>query len=121
MKPILPDGLISRAVREGLELREKLLADGMDIAEADRIVGEGLRAAWIQSTQRFTAGERIWHYYCQRCRDSGWIGVDPDVPRLQRLYGTDAAMIPDHRKCDPCPWQHKERESRQRQQRQADV
>lgn len=104
---LIPDGKISRAIREGLDLRGKLLADGMAEEEADRIVGQGLKAAWQDSTGEST---RAWFYYCDRCKDTGWIEVEPNWPRLRRLYGADAPRIPDFRKCDPCRWQNRQRE-----------
>ena len=85
MTAIIPDGIISRAVREAIELRGKLITGGMLEPEADRIVGEGLQAAWVQSTKRFTSGERIWSYYCTRCHDTGWIECLPDMARLRKL------------------------------------
>lgn len=105
--PIIPDGKISRAVREGLELRGKLLADGMDETEADRIVGQGLKAAWQDSVGNI---ERSWGFYCNQCQDTGWIEVAPDVQRLNRLYGANGAAHPFYKKCEPCRWQNRQRE-----------
>lgn len=110
--PLIPDGKISRAVRDGLELRTKLLADGMDETEADRIVGQGLKSAWADSIGQ---SGRFWGYYCDRCHDSGWYEIASDVERLNRLYGENGAAHPVYAKCDPCRWQTRERENRAEQ------
>lgn len=115
-KTLVPDGKISRAVREGLELREKMLADGMDELEVDRIVGKGLQAAWGDSIGQ---SGRFWGYYCNECKDTGWIETAPDVERIRRLYGEDGACHPFYLKCDPCRWQNSEREVRAKQKADA--
>lgn len=110
MKPsLIPDGKISRAVREGIALREKLLADGMDEQVADTIVGQGLKAAWSDSVGQ---SGRHWGYYCNTCRDTGWRMVPGDEERWKTLYGADAVCPDFARKCEPCNWQNRERELR---------
>jgi hypothetical protein len=110
MTPLIPDGKISRAIREGLILRKRLIADGLSPYEADQIVGQGLKGAWAH-------GERTepWHSVCERCKDSGWIIVKPsymEQKRLQRLYGDDPQHQDYMQACDPCRWREQEREKR---------
>ncbi len=105
MKTLIPDGKISRAVREGLELRAKLLADGVDEAEADRIVGQGLKGAWL-------GRDEPWHYFCEKCKDSGWIIVPPsywELQRLERMYGEHPQHQDYMQACDPCHWRERQR------------
>lgn len=113
IRSLVPDGKISRAVREGLTLRAKLLADGMEESEADEIIGQGLKGAWGNSIGQ---SGRVWHYYCERCKDTGWSEIAPDAERLDRLYGPGGAAHSAHVKCDPCPWQERERRQRDEQQ-----
>jgi hypothetical protein len=113
-KSLIPDGKISRAIREGLALRKRLLADGMPEAEVDAIVGQGLKGAWQDSTKR-VGDERDWTYRCGKCCDSGWIIVKPsymEQKRLARLYGDNASHQDYMQACDPCRWREDEREKR---------
>jgi hypothetical protein len=110
MKPLIPDGKISRAVAEGLKLRGELLAGGMAQEEADRIVGQGLKAAWA-------GRDEPWHYYCEKCTDTGWIIEPPGYAarqRLERLYGANAQAQDYMQACDPCHWRDKKRAERPR-------
>lgn len=109
-RALVPDGKISRAVRDGLALRDKFIADGMDETEINRIIGEGLKGAWQDSLGQ-QAG-RVWRYLCDCCKDTGWSEIAPDRERLDRLYGDGGAAHPAYVKCDPCPWQNRERERR---------
>ena len=113
----IPDGKITRAVREGLELRGKLLADGMSQEAADEIVGAGLKAVW-QSDRA-----EPWHYYCEKCKDSGMVIVRPSYTeqrRLVQMYGDDPAHQDYMAQCDPCHWRDRERGRRiEREQTQA--
>lgn len=114
-RPLIPDGKISRAVREGLILRKKLLDGGMDQAEADRIVGQGLKGAWQSGNER----TEPWHSLCRTCNDSGWIIVEPsyvEKQRLTRMYGDPSKCQSYMRACDPCPWREQEREKRQQRE-----
>jgi hypothetical protein len=113
MKTLVLDGKISRAVREGLELRQKLLVDGMPETEADRIIGQGLKAAWGDSIGQNTRSP--WAYYCYPCKDTGWIEIEPDRHRLRRLYGEGGHVPAFYRKCEPCHWQDRERDLRAKQ------
>lgn len=114
-KSLIPDGLISRAVREGLILRKQLLADGMAEAEADRIVGHALKKAWQTSVK--SEREDPWHYYCAHCKDTGWIIGPPSAQeqqRLQCLYGDNPQHQDYMTKCDPCRWIERERAQRRK-------
>lgn len=112
-KPLIPDGKISRAIREGLVLRAQLIRDGMDEVEVDRIVGQGLKGAWRQSTQ--SDRDEPWHSLCRKCNDSGWLIVEPsymEKQRLVRMYGPDPQYQSYMQACDPCLWREREREKR---------
>lgn len=114
-RPLVPDGKISRAVREGLILRKQLLADGVPEEEADRIVGQGLKGAWEHKTGRTDP----WHYYCDHCKDTGWRLTRPtyvEMQRLIRLYGEDPQYQPYYVKCEPCKYVDRQREERRQQQ-----
>lgn len=117
-KPILPDGVISRSVREGLKLRRQLLDDGTPEHEADRIVGQGLKAAWEHSTGRASDAEITGKYLCGKCFDSGWLIVQPSYlerKRLAHLYGDNPQHQDYMAKCEPCPWIDSERRKRREQ------
>lgn len=114
-RPLIPDGKISRAIREGLLLRKQMIADGTPIEEVDRVVGVALKRAWQDSVKSDRTDP--WRYYCSACKDTGWRHARPtyvEQQRLERLYGDD----PQHQgyvvKCDPCPWMEMEREKRRK-------
>ncbi len=113
-KSLIPDGKISRGVREGLAMRATLLKMGTPEADVDRQVGQVLKRAWQASLQ---STRTVWHYVCARCKDTGWVNVDPSVEELERLtslYGPG----PPHEgyviRCEPCLWNQREREKRRR-------
>lgn len=108
-RALIADGKITRAVKEGLETRARLIAEGTDEVDADRIVGESLRRAWGNSIGQ---DGREWRYYCERCKDTGWSEIAPDGARLDRLYGPGGASHPFYVKCEPCAWQNRERDRR---------
>lgn len=113
-RPLIPDGLISRAIREGIMLRRKLIDGGMSQADADQIVGQGLKAAWEQS-RKMDCAEDTGYYRCPKCHDSGWLIVKPsymEQKRIARLYGDDAKTQDYMQKCDPCAWLEHERAQR---------
>ena len=99
-------GPITRALTEAIALRKQLLADGVPEAEADQIVGKGLKA--VLGNPRANA----WHFYCDRCHDTGWVEVEPDAFRMERLYGPKGSAQPTYRKCEPCRYLEREREKR---------
>ncbi len=105
------DGPITRALKEGVKLRRQLLDGGMAEAEADRIVGQGLKAVLGNpNAERMT-------FLCHKCQDSGWLNVEPtewEMKRLVRLYGPNPQYQPYMQKCDPCRWIDQEREKRRR-------
>src|SRR3990167_3375911 len=102
-------GEITHALEDALELRKKLIADGTPVAEADYIVGQGLKAV-LGNTR-----EAPWRFYCEHCRDSGWITMTPsdaELERLTRLYGDPKQTQSYVVKCEPCKWLQLEREKR---------
>lgn len=112
--PVIPDGLISRAVRQGIAKRRELIDAGTPEPEADRIVGADLKAAWERSSKAPCEEERGF-YVCKACHDSGWIVVTPtyyEQIRLKRVYGENPQTQSHMRKCDPCPYLEREREKR---------
>lgn len=114
--PLIPDGLISRAVREGLARRKDLIAEGRTEAEADLLVGRDLKRAWEVSTKQPSAAEDTGHYLCGKCFDSGWIVTKPTYwtqITLKRMYGENPQSQDYMTKCDPCAWIESERRKRQ--------
>lgn len=102
------DGPITTAIRDAIKLRAQLLAGGTPEHEADRIVGEGLKAVLGHSRH-----ER-WRFYCDICQDRGWVNVPAEAERMTRVYGPNPQHQPVYRPCDPCRWRHREREQRRR-------
>jgi hypothetical protein len=103
------DGPITTAIRDAMKLRLKLLADGTPEHEADRICGQGLKAVLGNSRAE------PWRFLCERCKDSGWIDVDPsraELVRLIELYGPDPKYQGYVMACEPCRWRTREREKR---------
>ena len=106
------DGPITKALMEAVTLRRELLDSGTPKLEADRIVGEGLRA--LLANPRPEA----WRFYCPHCQDTGWITVEPsaeELVRLTRLYGENPQYQGYVVACEPCKWRTMEREKRRRQ------
>lgn len=106
------EGPITKALREAVELRRGLMADGTPEHEADHIVGQGLKAVLANPRPE------PWHFYCQRCRDTGWINVDPspqEHARIVAMYGDASHAAGYLSACDPCVWRQREREKRRQQ------
>ena len=102
-------GEITHALEDALDLRKKLIADGTPVAEANHIVGQGLKAV-LGNTR-----EAPWRFYCEHCRDTGWVNVLPsaeEVERLTRMYGWADKTMWYVVKCEPCKWMQMEREKR---------
>ena len=105
----LPDGKITRAVVAAIAKREKLVAEGMDVEVIDTLIGADLKAVWQASRNE------PWHYYCERCKDSGMIVVQPtyvEQKRLARLYGDNPQYQDYMQPCDPCHWRDMQRANR---------
>lgn len=103
------DGPITKAIRAAVALRQQLLADGMSESEADRICGQGLKGALGNSRAI------PWRFYCEKCRDSGWMHIEPsprEMERLLRLYGDKPDYQEYIQKCEPCAWIQKQRNER---------
>lgn len=118
-----PEGVISKAIREGLALRQQMLADGTPAAEVDRVVGQALKGAWECSTQQVSDADIRGFYRCGKCFDTGWINTEPSYmerQRLVRLYGDNPQYQGYLAKCDPCPWLDEERRKRRQLQGEAD-
>jgi hypothetical protein len=49
---------------EAMKLWDRMKAEGVSLEERRAVMERTLRAAWPQS--------RVWHYYCDRCDDTGW-------------------------------------------------
>lgn len=117
-KPLIPDGLISRAVREGLVKRKALIDAGRTEAEADLLVGQDLKRAWEVSSKQPSTADDTGKYLCGKCFDSGWIVTKPTYwtqIKLKRLYGENPQHQDYMTKCDPCAWIDSERRKRQEQ------
>lgn len=105
----MSEGPITKALMAAVDLRRKMLDDGMSAAEVDRIVGQGL--------QSVLGSQREWRFYCEHCRDTGWINVRPspeEEARLLRLYGSVDQAQGYVVKCEPCKWNQMQREQRRR-------
>lgn len=115
--PTRKEGPITKALKEGLKLRAQLIADGTPEREADRIVGQGLKAV-LQNPR-----PEPWHFLCERCRDTGFVNVEPSEDerrRLTRLYGPNPQTQGYVEKCEPCRWTQTEREKRRTRDEQED-
>lgn len=111
-KPAPKEGPITKALIEAVALRRQLLDDGTPAYEADRIVGQGLKAVLGNSRPE------TWRFYCPTCKDTGWVNVDPseqEQARLVRMYGENPQHAGYAVKCDPCKWTQMEREKRRKQ------
>ena len=108
--PTKKPGPITKALTEAIALRKQLLAGGMPEAEADAIVGKGLKA--VLGHPRANS----WRFYCDRCRDTGWVSVTPDIERMERLYGPKGGYQDTLRKCEPCRYLERERSLRRKRE-----
>lgn len=118
----IPDGKIHRAVAAAIKMRETLIADGMAEPEVDRVVGEGLKAAWTDSLGGSLPNEP-WYYVCEKCKDNGVIVVQPsymELKRLTRMYGENPQDQDYMAVCDPCAYRDRERTRRQQEQQRRD-
>lgn len=109
MKTVFPIGRMAPAILEAVKRREKLIASGTSESDASRIAGEDLRAAWGSDRTE------PWHYYCEKCCDSGMVVVKPtyfEMQRLIRLYGPNPVYQDYMAPCDPCSYREREREKR---------
>lgn len=98
--PRKPIGPFEAAVLAALEMRPTLIAD-VGEAEADRILGQGLKEAF----RSLGARREPWHYYCDDCGDTGWIVVPVDV---SRVYGPGSKSTEAIR-CTACKYWEKQR------------
>lgn len=115
VKPSKPaeDGPITKALMEAVAMRRQMLDAGHPPAYVDQEIGKGLKAL-LGNTR-----SEPWKFYCTRCRDTGWINVEPsdaEYARLTAMYGE----APEHAgyvvKCDAdCQWLRLEREKRRKQ------
>lgn len=115
-KPTPPrtDGEIYKALMDAFEGhgRRQLIEGGTPEHEADRIIGQGLKA--VMGNPR----PEPWKFYCERCRDTGWSEVRPSPETEQKLiamYGSVEQAQPYYVKCEPCKWTQLEREKRRKQ------
>lgn len=112
MKPSKPtsDGPITRALLEAVALRRQLIDAGMPVDEADHRVGQGLKALLANPRPEG------WKFYCDLCRDTGWITVTPSPDELARVaaaYGDLEHAQSYSRPCGQyCKWTIREREKR---------
>lgn len=109
-KPPAKDGPITKALLEAVELRTSLIASGMSEQEADSRVGQGLKALLANPRPEG------WKFYCDLCRDTGWIEVPPSAEERDRLiamYGSVEQAQPIYHPCGQyCKWTIREREKR---------
>ena len=113
MKPTQPkpDGPITKALLDAVQMRGQMLDAGHPAAEVDRLVGVGLKA--LLGYQR----SEPWRFYCEHCRDTGWIDVMPSLAEealLIRLYGNTTDHQGYASACEPCKWRQMEREKRRK-------
>lgn len=104
-------GPITKALEEAVELRRQLLDSGMPEAEVNQRIGQSLKA--VLGHKR----SEPWRFYCEHCRDTGWVNVEPseqEQARLVRLYGDAQKHAGYVTKCQPCKWTELEREKRRR-------
>ena len=104
-------GEISAALEDAVKLRRQLIDDGTPATEADHIVGQGLKA--VLGAQRADP----WRFYCEHCRDTGWINVTPSAEaqaRLRKLYGASDQHAGYLVKCEPCKWNDMQRAERRK-------
>ena len=103
------DGPITKAIREAIKLWHELIAGGTSVKETDRIVGLGLKGA-LGNPRPIP-----WRFYCEKCHDTGWVGIQPSpltMERLVRLYGDNPQYQDYVEKCEPCAWTQKQRNER---------
>ena len=93
-------GPIERAVWDAQLTRRALIRSGTSELEADRQIGEGLKAVLYRPCP--TALKRK----CLECDDTGFVAdVSVDV---RHIYGPDAALKRAARKCEGCDyWQQR--------------
>jgi hypothetical protein len=104
-------GTITKALEEAIDLRQQLLAGGMGVREVDQRIGQSLKAV-LGASRAFP-----WRFYCERCRDTGAVVVEPsadELTRLVRLYGDEPPHAGYVVKCEPCKWIQVEREKRRK-------
>jgi hypothetical protein len=110
-KPPQVDGPITKALVEAVAMRRQMLDAGHPEAEVDYLVGQGLKT--LLGNKR----ELPWRFLCERCHDTGWSPVRPSSDteaKLQAMYGTTENSHGYYVKCDPCPWNNREREKRRK-------
>lgn len=112
-KPEPPkQGPITKALFDAIDLRKSFIDGGMSEHEANRRVGQGLKA--ILGNPR----PEGWKFYCANCHDTGWVNVEPGTAereRLMALYGSETQHQGYVMKCEPCKWTEMEREKRRKQ------
>ena len=112
------DGPITKALHEAVRRRAELLKQGLDEFDVDREIGEKLKSVLGNPRQA------PWRFLCERCRDTGWVLVDPsdeEMERLVRLYGPNPKYQDYAVRCDDstCRYIMREREMRRtREQRE---
>lgn len=108
-KPPTVDGPITKALLEAVAMRRQMLDAGHLPEYVDHEVGKGLKA--LLGNKR----EEPWRFLCPRCHDTGWSPVRPSVEeekRLMTMYGSTDNSHGYSVKCEPCPWNQREREKR---------
>ena len=114
MKPTQPpvDGPITKALMEAVAMRRQMLDAGHLPEYVDHEVGKGLKA--LLGNNR----PEPWKFYCEHCRDTGWVNVTPSAEELARLatmYGDPDQHAGYVVKCEPvCRWTQMEREKRRK-------
>lgn len=111
-KPPQQEGPITKALHEAVALRKALIADGTPEHEANQIVGQGLKA--LLANPR----EAPWKFYCDLCRDTGWISVvltADEIARHTTMYGAADQVQDTVAPCGQyCRWTQMEREKRRK-------
>ena len=110
-------GPITKALEDAVEMRRQILDVGHSNQEVDQLVGQGLKA--LLGNKR----SEPWRFYCEHCRDTGWINVQPserELVRLTALYGDNPQYQGYVVKCDPCKWTQMEREKRRKRSSEFD-
>ena len=112
-KPPPPtDGPITKALAEAVAMRRQMLDAGHMPEYVNREIGKGLKA--LLGNKR----SEPWKFYCEHCRDTGWINVQPsseELDRLTAMYGDPYQHAGYVVKCQPCKWTEMEREKRRKQ------
>ena len=107
-----PDGPITTALIEAVKMRREMLDAGHLPEYVDHEVGKGLKALLANPRPE------PWRFLCDRCHDTGWSSVRPSAEteaKLLQMYGSTENSHGYYVKCEPCPWNQREREKRRKQ------